>query len=91
MIIGTSTHTEVCQILRQDSKKLTLLKENFLKEDLWSGGRLTKVQATTGPDTVCGLKYEPKLAKPLRREKSKSGLTRSQNSIMLNEREHLLQ
>ena len=49
--------------------KFTLLKENFVKGYLWSGGRLTKVQATTGPDTVCGLKYGPKLGKPLRREK----------------------
>ena len=65
--------------------KFTLPKENFLKEYLWSGGRLTKVQATAVPDTMCDLKYGSKLGKPLRREKSKSGLTRSQNSIMLNE------
>ena len=46
-------------------QKITLLKENILKGYLWSGGRLTKVQATTGPVTVCGLKYGPKLGKPL--------------------------
>ena len=60
MIIGTSTRTEFCQILGKDSQNSLYRKKT---------GRLTKVQATTGPDTVCGLKYGPKLGKPLRREK----------------------
>ena len=34
---------------------------------------------------MCGLKYGPKLKKPLSKEKSKNGQKRNQNSIMLGE------
>ena len=49
---------------------------------MWSGGRLTKIQATTRPENFL-LKFGPKLEKPIKREKSKSGQTRNQSSIML--------
>ena len=42
---------------------------------MWSGGRLTKIQATTRPENLL-LKFGPKLEKPIKREKSKNGQTR---------------
>ena len=54
--------------------KLTMLKEKTPKGFLWSGRR---------PTQICGLKFGPQWEKPLKRERSKNGQTRSQNSIML--------
>ena len=58
--------------------------KKHIQRDMWSGERLTKVLATTGPDK-CRSKFGPKLGKPLRREKNKNGQTRSPNLIMLDE------
>ena len=62
--------------------KFTLLKEEHSKGYTWCGRRLTRVQATTRPDNVWP-EVLTKMAKPLTREESKNGQTRSQNSMML--------
>ena len=52
-IVGMWTRIEVYQILGQDSRKFTLLKEkNPPKGYTWSGKRLTKNQATTRPENL---------------------------------------
>ena len=87
MIIGTSTRTEVCQILGKDSQNSIYWKRNLLKGYMWFGRRLTQVQATTGPDKVlpevCA--QIGKAAK--KRKKTRIGKPRSQNSLILDERE----
>ena len=62
--------------------KFTSWKENLPKGYMWSGRRLTKIKQL--PDLrMCGLKHGPKLEKPLKREISKNGQTRSPNQTML--------
>ena len=65
--------------------KFTLLKEKPPKGYSWSKKRLTKFKQR--PDLkMCGLKSGRRSEKPLRKERNKSGQTRSPNSIMIGDR-----
>ena len=79
-IIGTSIWIEPYQIHGQDSRSARYWKRNLLQDFCGPGERLTKIKQQ--PDLrMCGLKYGPKLEK-LKKETSKSGQSRSPNSIM---------
>ena len=51
-IIGMSTRIDVCQILGKDSRSSLYWKKNLQRDICGPGERLTKNQATTGPDHV---------------------------------------
>ena len=51
-------------------------------KDMWSGGRLTKIQATTRPDDVWP-EVRTKIGEAAQNRENKNGKTRSQSSTML--------
>ena len=52
MTAGMSIRTEVCQIIGKDSRCHIIERKNLQMDFLWSGGRLTKIQATTRPENL---------------------------------------
>ena len=54
---------------------------------VWSGRRLTQIQATTRPEHVCGQKFGLECQKQFNEEKSRNGQSTNQRSTMRESRE----